>query len=282
MFCEKCGKKLEKDEIFCGQCGQRIVPKEEKKKGKAGLIVSIVAIALAVGVVIAIVVLLCLGKSGQDTMKPSGERTTAQATQPAQVTASPTAAPTEQTQESAPSEVVTDQMKKELEPLMGETTYFFALMGDADHVEDSNLARTMMVYYNLQYPDGLIEYTEKETVAKPKVEAEMWNLFGENAKYELEYRDTFPGYLYVKEDGYVRYNSGDWGEGIPHGKTLSVVSTGDGQYRLVRYVGVKSSDTGEVFWSKKITCDIVKKPSAKYGYYIARFRDYRKGDSQAD
>ena len=35
MFCEKCGKKLEKDEIFCGQCGQRIVPKEEKKKGKA-------------------------------------------------------------------------------------------------------------------------------------------------------------------------------------------------------------------------------------------------------
>ena len=282
MFCKKCGKKLEKDEIFCGQCGQRIVPQEEKK-GKTGLVVSIVAIALVVCAVIVVVAVLSSKKTGQDTaMTPSGERITAEATQPSQVTDSPTAEPTEPPQESATPAVVTDRVKKELKPIMNETTYFFALMGNADRVEDSNLVRTMMAYYNLQYRDNTIDYSEKEAVAKPKVEAEMRNLFGENAEYELEYRDTFPGYLYLKEDGYVRYNGGDWGDGIPYGKTLSVVSTGADRYRLVRRVGVKNSDTGEIFWYRKITCDLVKKPSGKYGYYIEAFRDYRKGDSKAD
>ncbi|MDD7348981.1 MAG: zinc ribbon domain-containing protein [Clostridiales bacterium] len=283
MYCKNCGKKLEKDEIFCGQCGQRIVPQKEKEQGNTGLVVSIVAIALVVCAVIVVVAVIDSSKTGQDTVKtPSGARMTAESTQPSQVTDSPEAEPTDLPQERASSAVVTDQMKKELEPLLNETTGFFALMGNMNHVEDSNLARTMMAYYNLQYRDNIIDYSEKETVAKPKVEAEMRNLFGENAQYELEYRDTFPGYLYLKEDGYVRYNGGDWGDGIPYGKTLSVVSTGTDQYRLVRHVGVKNSDTGEISWYRKITCDIVKKPSGKYGYYIVAFRDYRKGDSKAN
>lgn len=282
MYCEKCGKKLIDGEIFCGQCGERIDQKQGEKKGKGALVISIIAIVLAAGVLVAIIVLFCLGRTKKEDSTPMQQ--TATATGPAtDATDSSVGTPEpEPTKEPFQPAVVTDKVKKELEPLMKETTYYFALIGEAEQVDDSDLYRTIMVYYNLQYRDDVIGYSEKESVAKPKVEKELFNLFGEDSKYELKYQETYPGYLYIKKDGDIQYNGGDWGDGIPWGKTISIVETAPEQYRVVRHTGVKSSDTGEVFYNRKITCDVIKNPSGKYGYNITHFREYQRGDTKAE
>lgn len=282
MFCSKCGKKLETSEIFCSQCGQRVEPQTDSRNRKKSIIIGIIVIAIVVVVVITGIVLLCLRNKEQKVLETSKGSPAAETVQPVQETVQPTEEPTEPPEEKEQSVVVTDQMKNELEPLMEETNYFFYLLMETERIKDSDLIRTMMVYYNLQYRDGDIDFSEKEENAKPKVETELWNLFGETCKYELKYDETYPGYLYVKENGNVRYNGGDLGECTPCGKTVSVVKTGTDQYRLVRRVGAKSTETGETFWYRKVTCDIVKNSSGKYGYNITAFREYRKGDAKAD
>lgn len=279
MYCQKCGKKLEDGEIFCGQCGERIDQNHGEKKGKGALVISIIAIVLAAGVLVTIILLFCLRRTEKGNSTPVQQSATATADATDSSAGTPEPEPTKEPFQPA---VVTDEMKKELEPLMKETTYYFALVGEAERVEDSDLCRTIMVYYNLQYRDDVIGYSEKESVAKPKVEAELYNLFGEDSKYELEYQETYPGYLYIKKDGDIQYNGGDWGDGMPWGKTISVVETAPEQYRVVRHTGVKSSDTGEVFYNRKITCDVVKNPSGKYGYNITHFREYQRGDTKVE
>ena len=222
MRCPNCKTELKQDDVYCYQCGTKI---NWFWRFKTHLIaVAVVVIVLAGGTITGVT----LYRNGVfDAKKDTVAEQPAQTQAPSKKenkteksaiqTAKPTAAPGQVTKDTVASDFVavnkTKEIKPKLKDLTEQTAPFLSLcvrwkdLGGDKFTWDNQVA-TQAVLYDMLYGDpasGTGEmhvrgYDNSYAGIARRVKKEMKARYGDAYAFDLSYGDTFPYYLFRKQN----------------------------------------------------------------------------------
>ncbi|MGN1206248.1 MAG: zinc ribbon domain-containing protein [Eubacterium sp.] len=294
MRCPNCKTELKQDDVYCYHCGTRI---SWLWRFKSHLMAAaIVIVLLIVGTVTGVM----LYKNGVFDAKKEVKNDTV-AEQPVQTQAplkedekteekqdgliKPTVAPGQTTQENPLSDFLavdkTKEMKGKLTKLMEQTAPFLSLcarwkeLGGGKFTWDDQVA-TQAVLYDMLYGDpatGVGEmhmrgYDNSYSGIAKRVKEEMKARYGDAYKFDMTYGDTFPYFLFRKQNKKVEYAGEELRSEKCDFKITKVTQVAEDMYEVQIKAGiVKTYNVANGTWKKrKVT--IIKDKKSKYGYHI--------------
>lgn len=290
MRCPNCKTELKQDDVYCYQCGTKI---NWFWRFKTHLIVAAVVMIVLAGGTITGVTLYRNGvfdakkdtvaEQPAQTQAPSkkGNKTEKSAIQ----TAKPTAAPGQVTKDTVASDFVavdkTKEIKPKLKDLTEQTAPFLSLcvrwkdLGGGKFTWDNQVA-TQAVLYDMLYGDpasGTGEmhvrgYDNSYAGIARRVKKEMKARYGDAYAFDLSYGDTFPYYLFRKQNKKIEYAGEELRSEKCDAKVTKVTQVATDTYEAEIKAGiVKTYNSSNGTW-KKFKLTIVKDKKSKYGYHI--------------
>ena len=293
MRCPNCKTELKQDDIYCYQCGTRINWFWRYK------IHLIVVVAVIVFFAIGGTTVFTLYKNGvfdgkkevavvqkeeKDTVatgESSSENNPAQPPQEADAKA--TATPAQQGREISNfvPEDKTKEMKKKLEEIVTQSAPFLSLcvrweeLGGGHFAWDNQVA-TQAVLYDLLYGDPssrtgkmhLQGYDNRYAGIAKSVKKEMKQRYDDAYTFDMSYGDTFPYYLFRKQNKKVEYGGEELQSEKCDASITKVTQIEKDTYEAVIKAGlVKTYNPSQGTWEKfKLT--LRKNKKSKYGYSI--------------
>ena len=251
MRCPNCKTELKQDDVYCYQCGTKI---NWFWRFKTHLIaVAVVVIVLAGGTITGVT----LYRNGVFDAK----------------------------KDTVASDFVavnkTKEIKPKLKDLTEQTAPFLSLcvrwkdLGGDKFTWDNQVA-TQAVLYDMLYGDpasGTGEmhvrgYDNSYAGIARRVKKEMKARYGDAYAFDLSYGDTFPYYLFRKQNKKIEYAGEELRSEKCDAKVTKVTQVAEDTYEAEVKAGiVKTYNSSNGTW-KKFKLTIVKDKKSKYGYHI--------------
>ena len=259
MRCPNCKTELKQDDVYCYQCGTKI---NWFWRFKTHLIaVAVVVIVLAGGTI--------TGVTLYRTQAPSKKENKTEKS--AIQTAKPTAAPGQVTKDTVASDFVavnkTKEIKPKLKDLTEQTAPFLSLC-----VRWKDLGGDkFMLYGDPASGTGEMHvrgYDNSYAGIARRVKKEMKARYGDAYAFDLSYGDTFPYYLFRKQNKKIEYAGEELRSEKCDAKVTKVTQVAEDTYEAEVKAGiVKTYNSSNGTW-KKFKLTIVKDKKSKYGYHI--------------
>lgn len=290
MRCPNCKTELKQDDVYCYQCGTRI---NWFWRFKTHLITAAVVIIVLAGGTITGVTLYKNGafdaKKDNVAEQPAQTRETSnkdgKTDEKSVQTPKPTVEPGQTTQDTAASDFIavnkTKDMKPKLKSLTEQTAPFLSLcarwkdLGGGKFGWDNQVA-TQAVLYDMLYGDpasGTGEmhvrgYDNSYAGIARRVKKEMKARYGDVFTFDLSYGDTFPYYLFRKQNKKIEYAGEELRSEKCDANVTKVTQVAVDTYEAEIKAGiVKTYNSSNGTW-KKFKLTIVKDKKSKYGYHI--------------
>ena len=290
MRCPNCKTELKQDDVYCYQCGTRI---NWFWRFKTHLITAAVVIIVLAGGTITGVTLYKNGafdaKKDNVAEQPAQTRETSnedgKTDEKSVQTPKPTVEPGQTTQDTAASDFIavnkTKDMKPKLKSLTEQTATFLSLcarwkdLGGGKFAWDNQVA-TQAVLYDMLYGDpasGTGEmhvrgYDNSYAGIARRVKKEMKARYGDAFTFDLSYGDTFPYYLFRKQNKKIEYAGEELRSEKCDANVTKVTQVAVDTYEAEIKAGiVKTYNSSNGTW-KKFKLTIVKDKKSKYGYHI--------------
>ena len=300
MRCPNCKTELKQDDVYCYQCGTRI---NWFWRFKTHLITAAVGIIVLAGGTITGVTLNKNGaleaKKDNEAAQPSQTRETSnedgKTDEKSVQTPKPTVEPGQTTQDTAASDFIavnkTKDMKPKLKSLTEQTAPFLSLcarwkdLGGGKFAWDNQVA-TQAVLYDMLYGDpasGTGEmhvrgYDNSYAGIARRVKKEMKARYGDAFTFDLSYGDTFPYYLFRKQNKKIEYAGEELRSEKCDANVTKVTQEAVDTYEAEIKAGiVKTYNSSNGTW-KKFKLTIVKDKKSKYGYHITNVQ-LKRGNS---
>lgn len=290
MRCPNCKTELKQDDVYCYQCGTRI---NWFWRFKAHLITAAVIIVVLVGGTVTGVTLYKNGvfDAKKDTVAEQPVQTQepakndAKADVKAAQTPKPTVAPGQTTADDSISDFAavdkTKAMKPKLKKLTEQAAPFLSLcvrwkdLGGGKFAWDDQVA-TQAVLYDMLYGDpasGTGEmhvrgYDNSYAGIASRVKKEMKARYGDSYAFDMTYGDTFPYYLFRKQNKKIEYAGEELRSEKCDAMITKVTQVAADEYEAEIKAGiVKTYNPSNGTW-KKFKITVVKDKKSKYGYHI--------------
>lgn len=290
MRCPNCKTELKQDDVYCYQCGTRI---NWFWRFKMHLIVAAVVIVVLAGGTVTGVTLYKNGvfDAKKDTVAEQPVQTQEPSKKDSKTedgsaqTAKADVAPGQTTKDTAASDFIavdkTKDMKPKLKNLTEQTAPFLSLcvrwkdLGGGKFTWDNQVA-TQAVLYDMLYGDPATGTGEMHVrgydnsyagIAK-RVKKEMKARYGDAYTFDINYGDTFPYYLFRKQNKKIEYAGEELRSEKCDAKVTKVTQVAADTYKAEIKAGiVKTYNPSNGTW-KKFKLTIVKDKKSKYGYHI--------------